>query len=187
MPVSGPERAIGRLTDLIGRRLMLMPAVGWAKLAAGRAVEDSVRETDVERAAAKAARDAHLNEAAYLKLVRAQFAAARAVQRAATSSIPSRPGRSSDEGLRELTQVLRPAIERLDREILEQLKTLGPLEGSSEGLVAALRADAPVAGLDDDTLRPLADAIRQVVAMRARNAPETETGLAGRKEGTSRK
>jgi cyclohexadienyl dehydratase len=168
---AGLDGASGRLTDLIGRRLMLMPAVAWAKQAAGRAVEDGAREADIERAAGRAAKEARLDEVAYLKLVRAQFAAARAVQRAATSSTPSRPGRSSEEGLRELTQVLRPAIERLDREILAQLKTLPALEASTEDLVGALRADAPVAGLDEATLRSLAEAIAHLAATRPRSGP----------------
>jgi len=170
-PARRLDRAAERAMDLIGRRLMLMPAVAWAKQAAGRAVEDGTREEDVERAAVSAARAALLDEAAYLKLVRAQFAAARAVQRAATSAAPSRADRSPDEGLRELGQVLRPAIERLDREILAQLADLAPVEAASGDLVTALRADAPVPGLDDAMLRSLAEAVVQLAASRRSKEP----------------
>jgi len=170
-PARRLDQASARVMDLIGRRLMLMPAVAWAKQASGRAIEDSAREEVVEKSAAKAARDAHLDEAAYLKLVRAQFAAAKVVQRAATSAASAHTGRSPEQGLRELAQVLRPAIERIDREILAQLRDLVPVPAATEDLVAALRVDAPVPGLDDAILRSLAEAVARVAATRRRSEP----------------
>lgn len=162
---------LARVTDLIGRRLMLMPAVAWAKQAAGRPIEDPPREAVVEKAAAKAAREANLDEAAYMELVRAQFAAAKLAQRAAAAGATSHAGRSSEDGLRELTQILRPAIDRLDRAILAELSRLGPVSVPVEDLVTALRVDAPVPGLDDETLRPLAEAVIRLAASRERKEP----------------
>jgi ABC-type amino acid transport substrate-binding protein len=165
------EPGLARVTDLIGRRLMLMPAVSWAKQAAGRSLEDSAREAVVERAAGKAARDANLNGAAYMELVRAQFAAAKAVQRASILGATSHAGRSGEEAMHELTQVLRPAIDRIDRAILVQLGLLGPVRASIDDLLVALRADAPVPGLDDETLRPVAEALAHIAASRERKEP----------------
>ena len=162
---------LARVTDLIGRRLMLMPAVAWAKQAAGRPIEDPPREAVVEKAAARAAREANLDEAAYMELVRAQFAAAKLAQRAAAAGATSHAGRSPEEGIRELTQVLRPAIDRLDRAILAELSRLDPVSVPVDDLVAALRADAPVPGLDEETLRPLAEAVSRLAASHARKEP----------------
>ena len=159
-----------RVTDLIGRRLMLMPAVAWAKQAAGRAVEDPVREDVVEKSANRAAREAGLDEAAYHTFVRVQFGAAKLVQKAALTAGSSHSGRTPEEGQKELVQVLRPAIDRIDRAILGELARLPPIDGPAEALVAALRADAPVPGIDEDVLGRLAEAL-----LRLTKKPKGET------------
>jgi chorismate mutase len=153
-----------RVIDLMGRRLMLMPAVAAAKQAGGRMIEDPVREEVVEKSTMRAAREAGLDEGAYLNLVRLQFAAAKMVQRAAVTAVPAAIGRSSEEGQRELTQVLRPAIDRIDRALLRELGRLPRLDARAEDLAAALRADAPVPGLDDGLLTRLGEAVLRIAA-----------------------
>lgn len=136
-----------------------MPAVAGAKQAAGRTIDDPVREEMVERSTMRMARDAGLDETAYLHLVHLQFAAAKMVQKAALGALPIHGGRNSEEGQRELNQLLRPAIDRLDRTLLRELGRLPPVDARIEDVTAALRADAPVPGLDDDLIARLGDAL----------------------------
>ena len=153
------DQRLLRVVDLVGRRLMLMPVVALAKQAGGRAIEDPIREEVVEKAAMRTARDAGLDEAAYLNLVRVQFVAAKAVQKATGMAGFTHTGRNVEEAQRELNQVLRPAIDRIDRALLGELSRLPSVEASVENVTAALRADAPVPGLDDDLLGRMAEAL----------------------------
>ncbi len=172
-PAHALPPALARVTDLMGRRLMLMPAVAWAKQASGRQTEDVLREDMLERAALKAAKEMLIDEAGYLNLVRVQFAVAKMVQKAALSSRSTHTGRSAEDGQRELIQVLRPAIDRIDRGIVLGLTQVSPLQGSVEDIMGALRADAPVPGLDDAALHSLAEAVMRLTVGRSGQVPVT--------------
>ena len=74
--------AVARVTDLLARRLMVMPAVAAAKRASGLGVVDAGREAEVEARAVARATGAGLAAEPYRALVRAQIRAARAVQEA---------------------------------------------------------------------------------------------------------
>src|SRR5262249_21743895 len=71
--------AVAVVTDLVARRLMLMPAVAAAKRAGGLAVVDPAREAEVESRAVARAAAAGLAPEPYRALVRAQILAARAL------------------------------------------------------------------------------------------------------------
>jgi chorismate mutase len=160
------DRHLQAITDLMGRRLMLMPGVAWAKQAGGHLIEDVLREETIERTALKMAREAGVDESAYLGLVRVQVAAAKRVQKTAIMTAPAPPRPNSEEVQRELVQVLRPAIDRLDRAILARLSQARATAASVGEIAAALHSDAPVPGLDEETLTALAEALIRVINAR---------------------
>ncbi len=146
------------LIDHLGQRLMLMPLVAEVKRARGLPVDAPDRETAIREKARDAAARAGLDPDAYLALVRAEFAAAKAVQRA----VLSQPSAMDPAVLPSLADDLRPAIDRIDVAIRTTLVWAAPVEASEEELVTALRRDAPVPGLDDEDLRGIARAIRAI-------------------------
>lgn len=145
---SPPPPAVARVVDLVGRRLMLMPSVAAAKRVAGLPIVDAAREAEVEtRAVVRAAR-AGLAPEPYRRLVRAQIAAARAVQEIAPAVAPG-----------PLTAV-RAAIDRVDAAVLPALVEAVPITTPAATLAAAIRRDAALPGLPDDVTQPLAVALR---------------------------
>jgi cyclohexadienyl dehydratase len=143
--------AVARVTDLLARRLMLMPAVAAAKRASGLAVVDPAREAEVESRAVARAASAGLSPEPYRALVRAQIKAARAVQDAT-------PGRSSTVSL----TTVRAAIDRVDETLLPALVDAVPITTPGSVLVGAIRREASVPGLSDDVMGPVADALRSL-------------------------
>ena len=101
------------------------------------------------RAVARAAA-AGLAPEPYRGLVRAQIAAARAVQEAADTAAP----------VATLLGTIRTANDRLDAALLPALVEALPITTLAEVVVAAIRRDAPVPGLSETVVRPLADALR---------------------------
>ena len=95
------------------------------------------------------------------------MAASRAVQEAVLAAEP----RDQPDPLPDLGGDLRPAIDRLDRAIRADLVRAAPLRSSTEALVEALRVDAPVPGLDEETLRAIARALRAIPPARRRVPP----------------
>src|SRR5262249_28740228 len=111
-PVATPAPDSARLLDLVGRRLLLMPAVARAKRSAGLPVEDRAREAQVEARARGAAEQAGFDADSWVAFVRAQMEAAKAIQNAA-SRLPDDTATPPVS----LQQRLRPAIDRIDRSI----------------------------------------------------------------------
>jgi cyclohexadienyl dehydratase len=142
-----------RLTDLVARRLQVMPFVAEVKSVRGLAIHDPARESAIEERARAAAGAAGLDTEQHLEFVRAQFRAAKSVQRAYLAT-----ARGSLAAV-DLEQQIRPAIDRIDRALRAELKA-GPAEAPTERLVVRIRALAAVPGLDDETLGPLARALR---------------------------
>lgn len=140
------------VTDLLGRRLLLMPAVAAAKRRAGMPVDDPGREAVVEERARVRAQDAGLAAEPYLRLVRAQMEAAKAVQRA------EQPRDTPEASLADL----RGAIDRADDAIATALRAAVPITTSRADLLAALRENADVPGANDAALGPIADALVQL-------------------------
>ena len=152
---SPPPAPLARVVDLIGRRLMLMPAVAAAKRAVGLPIVDEAREAEVESRAAARGAAAGLAPEPFRALVRAQILAARAVQEA---SAVTAAGPTLAE--------LRGAIDRIDGDLLAALAAALPITTPAGTLEAAIRRDAAVPGLDRRTLGRLATALRALEAGR---------------------
>lgn len=168
---AAPERVV----DLVARRLLLMPEVAAAKAAAGMPIEVPAREAEVLERARDAATSAGLAVAPYVAFVRTQMEVAKVVQGAALRG--RGPAGGAPEGAAaaraRLDGRLRPAIDRLDAQIRAALAAQAPLAGTPDALAAALRADAPVPGLDARYARRLADALLAVPAPRPERRVET--------------
>jgi cyclohexadienyl dehydratase len=143
--------AVARVTDLLARRLMLMPSVAAAKRASGLVVIDPAREAEVEARAVARAAAAGLAPEPYRALVRAQIAAARAVQNAASAASP----------VATLVE-LRAAIDRIDDGLLAALLDAVPVTTPVDVLGEAIRRDADLPGLSDEIVRPVARALRSL-------------------------
>lgn len=134
--------AVGWVVDLLGRRLLLMPAVAAAKRVAGVPLEDPAREAQVVERTPAAVRD----------LARAEIAAAKQVQAAAgVAPAPPQP-----------LAAYRAGIDRIDRSLATALAAAAPVAVPADVLLERLREDAAVPGAGDDVLRALADALRAV-------------------------
>jgi hypothetical protein len=68
---------------------------------------------------------------------------------------------------------LRPAIDRLDAQIRAALAAAVPLGGSAAAVAGALRADAPVPGLDAEQASRLAGALLALPAREVRRPRES--------------
>ncbi len=150
-PAPAPATVM-RVTDLIARRLMLMPAVAAAKHAAGIGMVDAARETEVEARAVARAANAGLAPEPYRRLVRAQIAAARAVQEATLA-------RAGDAPPAPALADVRAAIDRVDDALLPALVAAVPITVPPAILADAVRRDAAVPGLSEEVVRPVADAL----------------------------
>jgi len=148
------------LVDHLTQRLLLMPLVAEVKRARAIAVGDPDREAALLESARRAAARAGLEPGAYLALVRAEIEAAKSIQRAVLAQ--AAPGDMRTADLPDLRDDIRPAIDRIDRAIRASLVWAAPVEAPVDEIVAALRVDAPVPGLDDETLRAIARAARGI-------------------------
>jgi cyclohexadienyl dehydratase len=150
-----------RVADLVARRLQVMPFVAETKRAQSLPIEDSGREEAIRRRAARAAAESHLEIGAYVALVEAQFAAAKAVQRAQLQQ---------DEGALEifsLQEQIRPAIDRIDRALREELALQRePLRAAP--LRRRIQQWAPLPGVTDATIDPIVTALLATVSGSAR-------------------
>jgi len=152
----------GWVLELVARRLALMPAVARAKRAAGRPIEDLAREGAVLERAQADARRVGVDPQAYAALAKTQIRAAKAVQQATADG--SSPELAIDRDL-------RPAIDRLDADLLAALVRAAPITEPADALAGELRADVEgVPGLDGETLCAIVEAIRAFPAPSTRSA-----------------
>jgi cyclohexadienyl dehydratase len=165
---SPPPASVARVIDLLARRLMLMPWVAGAKRVAGLPVIDPEREAEVETRAVARAGGAGLAPEPYRVLVRAQITAARAVQEATDAAQPVAS-----------LAALRAAIDRVDEALLPALVDALPITTPADVVAAAIQRDAPVPGLADRVVRPLADALRALGRGPTTSRPVCRTALPG--------
>ena len=144
-----------RLADLVARRLQVMPYVAATKASRALPVEDPGREQLIRDRAMRAARDSGLEVDSYVALVEAQFTAAKAVQRAYLAG--------DNRGLRifALREEIRPAIDRIDRALREEL-ALHPGNLRAAALLERIEQWAPLPGVTRETLAPVVDALLKV-------------------------
>ena len=159
---SALRAADATLVDHLAQRLLVMPLVAEVKRERQLPVDAPGREAAIEERARAAAEKIGLNEEAYLRLVRAEFEAAKAVQSAVLESPATVAGPLPDLG-----DDLRPAIDRIDRAIRATLLWAAPVQATEEELVAALRKNAPVPGLEEAHLRELARAALAIPGARS--------------------
>ena len=143
------------MADLVARRLQVMPYVAATKASRALPVEDPGREQLIRDRAMRAARESGLEVDAYLALVEAQFAAAKAVQQAYLAG--------DNRGLRifSLREDIRPAIDRIDRALREEL-ALHPGNLSAAALLERIEQWAPLPGVTRATIAPVVDALLKV-------------------------
>ena len=157
--IDGPESHLSpaeqRLADLVARRLQVMPYVAATKASRTLPVEDPGREQLIRDRAMRAARDSGLDVDSYVALVEAQFTAAKAVQRAYLAG--------DNRGLRifALREEIRPAIDRIDRALREEL-ALHPGNLRAAALLERIEQWAPLPGVTRATLAPVVDALLKV-------------------------
>ncbi len=153
------EPELARLVDLAARRLLVMPLVAAAKRAAGLPIVDAAREATVVEGAVARAAAAGVDPEAARRLVRAEIAAARAVQIAAP---PSGPSAAADGPT---LATLRIAIDALDAALLRALARAAGTTRSVDpaAVAAALRNDAELPGFDGTHADAIAAAIVAIV------------------------
>jgi cyclohexadienyl dehydratase len=145
-----------RLVDLLARRLSLMPLVARAKRRTGSPIEDATREARIEESARMVARERGIAAERYVALVRAEVAAAKLVQRATWNDV------GGDDASFDLQSELRPAIDRIDAAILEEIVRTAPIASSTDALADELHALAPLPGLDRASLDAIVVALRGI-------------------------
>lgn len=145
--------ALARACDLVGRRLMLMPAIAAAKQASGRPIVDPPREAVVIARAEEAAPRFGLRSDAYGALVRALIAAAVAAQEAAVRRGTVAPGPDLD--------TLRQALDRIDAALPATLAEALPITTPATVLAERLVEDAG-GNLDARAAAGLAEALRRL-------------------------
>lgn len=153
--------AVARACDLVGRRLMLMPAIAAAKQATGRPIVDPPREAVVIARAEETAPRVGLAPAAYGALTRALIAAAVAAQETALREAaqreavaqrgPATPGPDLD--------TLRRALDRIDAALPAALADAVPITTPADVLAARLVEDA-AGNLDAGSAAALAQALQ---------------------------
>lgn len=158
-PAPALPPALARLADRLARRLLLMPDVAAAKHAAGLPLVDPAREAEVVARAVERARAAGLAAGPAEHLVRAEIAAARAVQDAVATG-------ASRAAEAPTLAALRTAIDALDAAILRDLaaaRTAG-LPVPRPAVAAALRTDADLLGFDEAHAGAIAAALAELLA-----------------------
>ncbi len=139
---SAPRDAIDDLVDRMARRIELMPAVGAWKRAHRQRIENREREARVLARAEEQARAARLDAGSVRRLFAVQIDLAKAVELRADGAVPSL----------DLDTQLRPALSRLDDDVVADLASIAPLAPTSLGAdrlapLGALLEDHEVARL----------------------------------------
>jgi cyclohexadienyl dehydratase len=150
--------ALARACDLIGRRLMLMPAIAAAKQATGRPIVDPPREAVVIARAEAAAPRYGLAPEAYGALTRSLIAAAVAAQEATAKAVPFADGRDPAAPGPDLG-TLRRALDRIDAALPATLAEALPIT-TPDGVIAARLVEDAGGNLDARSAAALAEALR---------------------------
>lgn len=143
--------AVARACDLVGRRMMLMPAIAAAKRIAGRPLVDPAREAVVVARAEEAAARLGLAPDAYAVLARALIAAAVSAQ--------ERAGAAQAPADAPTLETLRHALDRIDVALPPAAAAAVPIETPEAVLAARLQEDAG-GTLDPAGARAVARALR---------------------------
>jgi len=175
-PTATPSSALLASLD---ERLSLMPAVGRAKRALGRPIEDREREErvvaaalrGVERAAAELGRSSPPEEAIE-RLFHAQIETAKWIQE--QIPVDASPTPDPDIARQQLEQALRPSLIRLGDRIARLVVRLPDQAGEPIGLAETTDALSRH-GLPEERLRALAEALHAVSSSQEEAGERTGT------------
>ncbi|MGC5700026.1 chorismate mutase [Pseudomonas sp. NFXW11] len=122
---SDAPAALAPLLESIGQRLTLAEQVALSKWDSHKAVEDRPREQQVIAGAKAQAVSHHLSEETVGQFFAAQIEANKLVQYARLSSW-NLEGRAADTPRQDLATQIRPQLDRLQKNLLQQLAAFSP-------------------------------------------------------------
>ena len=129
---SGSTGALGPLTDIAVRRLLLGDKVAEAKFGTGRPIDDPVRERQELHAVAAMASREGVDPDASVRFFQAQIEANKVVQRGLYARWTRHPELRPTERPDLATEV-RPQLDRITTEIMRQLKATQDIRGDTAG------------------------------------------------------
>ncbi|MEA2542340.1 MAG: chorismate mutase [Acidobacteriaceae bacterium] len=127
------QTAVVRLQPLVetsARRLSLAQEVAFAKWQTGTAVEDPPREEHVIASAVSEGKTEGLDPAIVSRFFRAQIEANKVVQSSLLSAW-HRVGKAPDHQAKDLATTIRPQLDEIQKQLIEELVTTAPVRASS--------------------------------------------------------
>jgi chorismate mutase len=127
------QTAVNQLQPLVetsARRLNLAREVAFAKWDNGAAVEDPPREEHVIASVVTEGKTEGLDPAVVSKFFRAQIEANKTVQSSLLSTW-HRVGNAPDHQTKDLTTTIRPQLDEIQKELIEELVSTAPIRASS--------------------------------------------------------
>jgi chorismate mutase len=127
------QTAVDQLQPLVetsARRLSLAQEVAFAKWETGTAVEDPPREQRVIASAVSEGKTEGLDPAVVSRFFRAQIEANKVVQSSLLSTW-HRVGKAPDHQTKDLATTIRPQLDEIQNQLIEELLTTAPVRASS--------------------------------------------------------
>jgi chorismate mutase len=152
------------LVETSARRLNLAQEVAFAKWENGTAVEDPPREQHVIASAVSAGKTEGLDPAVVSRFFRAQIEANKVVQSSLLSTW-HRAGKAPDHRTKDLTTTIRPQLDEIQKQLIEELVSTAPVRASSTcRLDLATAVSGYLATHQLDTVDVQATALKQSLA-----------------------
>ena len=126
------QAAVNQLQPLVetsARRLNLAQEVAFAKWQTGTAVEDPPREEHVIASAVSEGKTEGLDPAIVSRFFRAQIEANKVVQSSLLSAW-HRVGKAPDHQAKDLATTIRPQMDEIQKQLIEELVTTAPVRAS---------------------------------------------------------
>jgi chorismate mutase len=127
------QTAVDQLQPLVetsARRLSLAQEVAFSKWQTGTAVEDPPREEHVVASAVSEGKTEGLDPAIVSRFFRAQIEANKIVQSSLLSTW-HRVGKAPDHQAKDLATTIRPQLDEIQKQLIEELVTTAPVRASS--------------------------------------------------------
>jgi chorismate mutase len=127
------QTAVNQLQPLVetsARRLNLAQEVAFAKWENGTAVEDPPREEHVIASAVTTGKTEGLDPAVVSRFFRAQIEANKVVQSSLLSTW-HKAGKAPEHQTKDLTTTIRPQLDKIQKELIEELISTAPVRASS--------------------------------------------------------
>jgi chorismate mutase len=130
---SKAQTAVVQLQPLVetsARRLSLAQEVAFSKWQTGTAIEDPLREDHVIASAVSEGKTEGLDPAIVSQFFRAQIEANKVVQSSLLSAW-HRVGKAPDHQAKDLATTIRPQLDEIQKQLIEELVTTAPVRTSS--------------------------------------------------------